>query len=691
MVIQKHLLRRITKFSRAFLTVLLCVATTGLPGLCIRKSIASDWMPMLPDQDFYDFQLFAPPDLGSYNIWNRDDDGFYFNYDKLYWGITVPRTTTVGRTPGENGVSVIPQAPISPFTIADLNNDYIEFAQSNPIVVSSTAPGAASQVEIVPNVSPQTSLFEIGADPLRLDLNSSWLRTKMTMGDRYEGGWSYGGRGVHISYFQLGKQDQVFGTSNEFAANSPTQEFTFENQGTGGGGGGGNNNGGGGGGAIQGVNLETTVDSPPPDHLITQNLYQRNTTEIQSASVALTLKKNLGRRRGSTQARFSLGPRFVQLADRFELDYTSFQNTFNSSSGGGGNNGGGNNNNTGGNNNNTGGNNNNTGGNNNNTGGNNNNAGGNNGGNNTTTGAAGNVQTTFTSSGGGAGILGITTGDLPATITGTGAGSLFQAAQWETFTSNNMVGPEFGMMFEGSEGRWEWYAGGSFTAGFNWQNNIYKGAQLPVNIGADYLRTNFAGGGLTTVDVAQAGESLTGGSTITTANVPTSPLITQLFPTGQSNATNSAEHRFTFAPIGEWRFGGKFRVSQAVSINFGYTGMWLSQIARAASNTAYEIVPQLTARATRNNTGNTVVVDGNNVLKGTLGGVPYDPGAGDRLVAPTVDITTGTGAGATTTTLPNQEQYIDFINSPYVRQVTGNSGNEYVFTNGVDFGIEVKY
>jgi hypothetical protein len=254
-----------------------------------------------------------------------------------------------------------------------------------------------------------------------------------------------------------------------------------------------------------------------------------------------------------------------------------------------------------------------------------------------------------------------------------------------------MVGPEFGMMFEGSEGRWEWYAGGSFTAGFNWQNNIYKGAQLPVNVGADYLRTNFAGGGLTTIDVAQAGESVTGGSTITTASVPTSPLITQLFPTGQSNATNSAEHRFTFAPIGEWRFGGKFRISQAVSINFGYTGMWLSQIARAASNTAYEIVPQLTARATTNNTQNTVVVNGNNVLKGIVGTVTFDPGAGDRLVAPTTNITTGTGAGATTTTLPNQEQYIDFINSPYVRQVTGNSGNEYVFTNGVDFGIEVKY
>ena len=81
-------------------------------------------------------------------------------------------------------------------------------------------------------------------------------------------------------------------------------------------------------------------------------------------------------------------------------------------------------------------------------------------------------------------MLGITTGDLPSTITGEGPGSIFQTAQWDTYTSNNMVGPEFGMMFEGSQGAWDWYAGGSFTAGFNWQNNIYKGANLPQNLGS---------------------------------------------------------------------------------------------------------------------------------------------------------------------------------------------------------------
>ena len=89
----------------------------------IRVAEAGDWMPMLPDQDFYDFQLFAPPDLNEYGIWERDHDGIYFNYDRLYWGITIPRTVPVGATP--TGQQIIPSQPISPFTVADLNNDYL--------------------------------------------------------------------------------------------------------------------------------------------------------------------------------------------------------------------------------------------------------------------------------------------------------------------------------------------------------------------------------------------------------------------------------------------------------------------------------------------------------------------------------------------------------------------------------------
>ena len=184
MVIQKLFLRRIAKFSRVVMTVILSVAVTGIPGLWASKTTASDWMPLLPDQDFYDFQLFAPPDLGSYNIWERDDDGIYFNYDRLYWGITIPRTVPTAMT--ENGTSIIPISPISPATIVDLNNDYLEFSRDNPIVVQTTEDQSQTEVNTLDNVSSNTTLFEIGADPLRLDLNTSWMRTKMTWGNRYE-------------------------------------------------------------------------------------------------------------------------------------------------------------------------------------------------------------------------------------------------------------------------------------------------------------------------------------------------------------------------------------------------------------------------------------------------------------------------------------------------------------------------
>ena len=299
--------------------------------------------------------------------------------------------------------------------------------------------------------------------------------------------------------------------------------------------------------------------------------------------------------------------------------------------------------------------------------------------------------------------LGITTGDLPSTITGTGPGSIFQTAQWDTYTSNNMVGPEFGMMFEGSQGAWDWYAGGSFTAGFNWQNNIYKGANLPQNLGADYLRTNFAGGGITTVNFSSAGEAIGGGANSTSVvSVPTSPLIVQVFPTGQSGTNNSADHQFTFSPIGEWRFGGRYRISKAISLNFGYTGMWLSQIARASSNTKFVQKRKSNLTAARNltatidgttvsNPGRTAIVDPQGILAGYVANTQTltaeFQNAGYTLVQPTIRYGNGLGARD----VRNPTEFLQLEQTLYTSQAPGGSGNEYVLTNGIDFGLEIKY
>lgn len=580
------------RFLAAILTAT-AVATAG-------PAAASDWMPLLPDQDFYDFQLFAPPDLGDYNIYKQNRDGIYFQYDRLYWGITVPRVTQTART--QTGFSIIPTNPVSPQTIVQLNNDYLEYAQEFPIVITSI-PGGTQRI---PQAAPAVTYFEIGAEPTEFDLNTSWMRTKMTWGNRYEGGWSYNDRGVNLSYFQLGAQSQEFKSASEFAASSPTQEVSIDFS-----------NGGGGGGLVGGatiasVTIETTSDSPPPDHLITQTLVQKNDTEIQSAGVAVTINRSLGRQQGDSDMTFSLGPRFIQFAERYQLAYTSFQNQFNVPAGG-----------------------------------------------QPGVGPGGEIDNEVI---GGGQQLGIITTDFASTITGVGPGSLFQVGDWETYTSNNLVGPEFGMMFEGHKGRWSWQIGGKFTAGFNWQNNIYKGANFAEATGADFLRTNFAGGGLTTINVTQG---LEGGATTTVVEVPNSPLINQVFPTGQINTTNAAEHRFVFSPIGEWRLGAHFKVSQAISLNVGYTGMWLSQIARASSNTGFVTELRPKQEVARNTTGQTIFVN-------PAGIVQPGPGPGIREVPPDFSfVRTGFAAF-------NQ-----------IEPVSG--GNEYVFTNGVDFGLEVRY
>jgi hypothetical protein len=149
--------KRIRRQTGSALSVAAAVAMLVAPVLpTMRVAEAGDWMPMLPDQDFYDFQLFAPPDLNEYGIWEQDHDGIYFNYDRLYWGITIPRTVPVGETP--TGQQIIPSQPISPFTIADLNNDYLEFAQTNPIIVQQTT-GATTSTSTLENISTNTTVF----------------------------------------------------------------------------------------------------------------------------------------------------------------------------------------------------------------------------------------------------------------------------------------------------------------------------------------------------------------------------------------------------------------------------------------------------------------------------------------------------------------------------------------------------
>ena len=65
------------------LATILALATPVGPAPQAR---AGDWMPLLPDQDFYDFQLFAPPDLQEYEMYPEPSEGIFFSYDRLAYG-----------------------------------------------------------------------------------------------------------------------------------------------------------------------------------------------------------------------------------------------------------------------------------------------------------------------------------------------------------------------------------------------------------------------------------------------------------------------------------------------------------------------------------------------------------------------------------------------------------------------------
>jgi len=54
-----------TQGFRRLLAVFL--AAWGAVSASLPAARGGDWMPLLPDQDFYDFQLFAPPDLRDYS------------------------------------------------------------------------------------------------------------------------------------------------------------------------------------------------------------------------------------------------------------------------------------------------------------------------------------------------------------------------------------------------------------------------------------------------------------------------------------------------------------------------------------------------------------------------------------------------------------------------------------------------
>ncbi|MFM9026106.1 MAG: hypothetical protein ACKON7_12345, partial [Planctomycetaceae bacterium] len=251
----------------------------------------------------------------------------------------------------------------------------------------------------------------------------------------------------------------------------------------------------------------------------------------------------------------------------------------------------------------------------------------------------------------------------PDTLTGLGPSTPLQTGAWATDVFNNMVGPEFAVLFESQSGRWTFISELKFTAGLNWQNMLYRGANFPDSIGADYLRATFNPASTFSSD----------GTNQTDALVPSAPpLFLQIYAVGQNNATNDVEHNFVFSPIGEWRFGTKFKVSQGITLHAGYTGLVMGSIARASSNTGYKSQERPVRYAE--------IED------------PTEPASIDN---PWIVKTTGPRPAGVD---PADPRYTD-PSDPYYRPnpvynrigPTANEAQDVVFTNGVDFGMEIRF
>ena len=524
----------------------LLLAAAGLWAAASAARAGQNWMPMLPDQDFYDFQIFAPPDLQEYAIRPDPQEGIFFTYDRTVWAITPPQSRPILND------FFIPVQPLSPFAVAQLNNDLIRAG------------------------APSSGLYVFGSDPLRFDLNTNWMRTDLQWGNRFEGGWIYDDFGMLFSYFGSGPDSQEFVTTNAFAVNSPTTTFTQQPVG----------------GFLTNPIVVTTITSvsPPPDHIIAQSLTQRNSSELTSAGFAWAVRRNLSTAgSGSIRtARFTFGPRYLQVADRYSIDYSSTVDGFNAQ-----------------------------------------------------TGAA------------------------------FGNPTSLQFGGWDTSAYNNIVGPEFGMNYKLERGRWSIETDLRFTAGMNWQNTLYRGSNFPAALGADYFRSTYTFANT----VAQASNNSVG--------VSAPPLFVQIYGIGQTNATNSAEHNFVFSPLGEWRLRGRYKVSKAISLNLGYTGMWLGGITRASTNTEFRADVKPVLVATQN--GPTVPVTTPNPQFNP--NQPADPVNNPQFITQNV---------ATWTPPPVQAPSTDGSTNNQLRvynSIGPRRGNDlgYMFVNGVDFGIEINY
>ena len=132
-------------------------------------------------------------------------------------------------------------------------------------------------------------------------------------------------------------------------------------------------------------------------------------------------------------------------------------------------------------------------------------------------------------------------------VTPTGWANYMAGSYWETSVENHIVGPQVGVRWRKTRGRWTFNTEGRFVAGYN--NQIF------------YQR-------------AGIGESIQTGALYNPSDA------------AASVSTHSANEN-AFSPMTELRAEIEYKITSAISLRAGWTGMWVGNVARASNTVEY--------------------------------------------------------------------------------------------------------
>lgn len=137
--------------------------------------------------------------------------------------------------------------------------------------------------------------------------------------------------------------------------------------------------------------------------------------------------------------------------------------------------------------------------------------------------------------------------------------SMLSESFWHTTAYNNIVGPQVSARWFKKLGAWTLSTQGRYFAGFNFQNVLQRGSLgvghqgvIDPFIGPRYVGNN--------INVAQAGLTFT-------------------------NSTHENE----FSNVVELRAQASYQITQAFSLNVGWTGIYMDGIARSSNMVAYQL------------------------------------------------------------------------------------------------------